>query len=240
MATVLMATQQEIPPVLWLSPRGELLVAGQPVRPKANGVVRTRALGGYAYSFAGPKSGILLGDLPPLRLTGSMTVATWINPRSYVDDGPGAQILFRGDDRSGLDPYTLVIHGDGTVNFGINDEHYQGMSVSAELPLNRWSHVAATFSDKTGELNLFLNGERVAYARTSKRPFATLDAGTAPGVSIGNVQNDQGPHNQPFHGMLADLRLYPGVLTPEQAGYGYRPGLENGPVALRPMKRIRS
>ncbi len=36
---------------------------------------------------------------------------------------------------------------------------------------------------------------------TRIRPFARLDDRAAPGVSIGNVQFDKGPHNQPLNGL---------------------------------------
>ena len=211
---------QQVQPTFWMNLKGEFLVEGRAVKPRINpGVFVTRIPEGKAFNFTANKSGILLGDLPQLRLDQSITISTWINPRSYVNDGPGAQILFRGDDRSGHDPYSLAVLGDGTITFGIQNDDDQGMAIRAELPLNRWTHVTGSFDGVTGELNLWLNGEKVAYAKTSKRPFATLNNGFTPGVGIGNVQNDSGPHNQPFNGILADLRVYATALTPDQAGY---------------------
>ena len=217
---LLMSARQEALPALWFNLRGEILVAGEPMNPTFTpGATRFRGQNGATYNFTGQRGGILFGDHPDLKLTGSITVSTWLYPRSYVNDGPGAQILFRGDDRNGLDPYYFVIESDGTINFAVNDDKGRGMKVKAELPLNKWTHITANFNNKTGELNMWLDGEQVAYARTSVRPFKNLDTGTAPGFGIGNVQNNRGPHNQPFNGMLADLRLYDQVLTPEQAGY---------------------
>ncbi|HWD39402.1 MAG TPA: LamG domain-containing protein [Fimbriimonas sp.] len=211
--------RQEPTPVLWFDLKGNVLVNGHSANAQFNpGVGKVNTPDGLAYNFAGHKSGILLGDNAALRLTGSIAVSAWIYPRSYVNDGPGAQILFRGDDRCGHDPYTLVIQGDGTINFGIQNDDDQGMAVKGELPLNRWTHVLGSFNDQTGELALWLNG-REAYAHTVKRPFANLQPAFTPGVGVGNVQNDKGPHNQPFNGMLADLRLYSQVITPNELGY---------------------
>lgn len=206
-------------PTLWLNPNGQISIEGRSFKPRFTDGVRTyRTHLGTAYDFSGPRSGLHFGDLNQLKITGSMTVALWINPRSYVNDGPGAQILFRGDDRSGVDPYTLVIHNDGTINFGIQDEEHKGMKVSAELPLHRWSQVVANWDQETGFLRMWMNGECVAMARTSHLPFADLDSNHAPGVTVGNVQNDRGPHNQPFNGVVVDLRLYKGAWTPEDLG----------------------
>ncbi len=216
--------RQEPTPVLWFDLKGNVLVNGHSANAQFNpGVGKVNTPDGLAYNFAGHKSGILLGDNAALRLTGSITVSAWIYPRSYVNDGPGAQILFRGDDRCGHDPYTLVIQGDGTINFGIQNDDDQGMAVKGELPLNRWTHVLASFNDQTGELALWLNGREEAYAHTVKRPFANLQPAFTPGVGVGNVQNDKGPHNQPFNGMLADLRLYSQVITPNELGYSRAP-----------------
>ncbi|HVT12640.1 MAG TPA: LamG domain-containing protein [Fimbriimonadaceae bacterium] len=202
-------------PVLWLAPTGEVLVQGKAVQPRiTEGAWRVRLSGGYAYNFNGVHGGVLLPDYSGLRLTGSMTMSLWLNLRSYVNSGPGAQILFRGDDRCGLDPYDLVIHSDGTIWFAVQDEQDHGYGVAGEIPLNRWTHVVATFDASTGQLKLWLNDELVAFGKTTRRPFQVLDNSYAPGIGIGNVQNDHGPHNQPLNGMIADLRLYDRVVEP--------------------------
>ena len=206
--------------MLWMNLRGQVLVQGKPAPVRFNpGVTRQRFYDGISYNFFGPKSGILIPDLPALRLTGSMTVSAWVNPRNFVKDGDGAEILFRGDDRNGMDPYWFVIEGDGTINFGVSNEEGRGMKIKAELPLHKWSHVTANFDVETGDMNMWINGERVAYARTAHHPYATLQVPFTPGVGIGNVQNDHGPHNQPFDGYLADLRLYNVTVTPDRAGF---------------------
>ncbi|MBC8066533.1 MAG: LamG domain-containing protein [Chlorobia bacterium] len=209
-------------PVLWLNPNGKVTIDGRSFTPRfAPGARVIRTQHGATYDFSGPRSGVHFGDLSQLKITDSMTVALWINPRSYVNDGPGAQILFRGDDRNGVDPYTLVIHGNGTINFGVQNAEDRGAHVGAELPLNRWAHIVANWDAETGFLRFWMNGELVGMTKTSNKPFADLDQGQAPGLSVGNVQNDRGRHNQPFNGMLADLRLYQGAWTPDDLGFGF-------------------
>jgi hypothetical protein len=216
----MLAARQEVVPTLWLNLRGDVLVAGRPASPRFTpGASRYRSRDGVVYNFSGQHGGILFDDLPALALTKSITISTWIYPRSYVNDQCGAEILFRGDDRCGIDPYWFAIESDGTINFGLSDADGRGMKVKADLPLNRWTHVTASFDAQTGALNMWLDGEHAAYARTKSRPFLKLDPNQSPGVGIGNVQNDRGPHNQPFNGMLADLRLYPVALAPEQVGF---------------------
>lgn len=211
-------------PMLWMRPDGAVTVQGQTIRAQFSpGTRRMNTPRGWGYDFSGPKSGILLPDLPELALSHSMTVAAWIRPRAYVTDGPGAQILFRGDDRSGLDPYDLVIHPDGTIWFAIQNDREQWAAVGAELPLGQWTHVCASYDESGGPtkrvLRMWIDGKLVAMSTTSRAPLSNLDKRWTPGLGIGNVQNDRGPHNQPFNGTLFDLRLYDVVLEPDETGY---------------------
>lgn len=225
-------------PVLWVRPDGKVAVEGKVVSPTFSpGVRRIPAQTGWGYDFDGKRSGILLPDLKPLALTKSMTVAVWLRPRSYVNDGPGAQVLFRGDDRCALDPYTLVIHANGNVVFGIQNEAEQGNCVGAELPLNKWTHVTASLDALTGKISMWLNGELAGFSYTTKKPIQNLDGAWAPGIGIGNVQNEKGPHNQPFNGTLFDLRLYSAVVNPPDAGF--RPnGVIDPPVIAQQQGQI--
>ncbi|HMS55442.1 MAG TPA: LamG domain-containing protein [Fimbriimonadaceae bacterium] len=219
-ATLLATSRQPIQtPVVWLHPEGQILVEGKAFSPRTSeGTKRVKTANGWGYDFDGVRSGLLFGDLPAAQLTQSLTVSTWLYLRSYVNDGPGAQILFRGDDRNGHDPFFLVIHGDGTINFAVQNEHDKGRHITAEFPLNRWVHVVATFNAESGRMRLFLNGDLMAMTITSLTPFAQLQSDYAPGFSIGNVQNNIGPHNQPINGIINDLRLYRGDLDLEEFG----------------------
>jgi hypothetical protein len=203
-------------PSLWMHPSGKIFVEGRAFEPRfVSGVRRIATHLGTTYDFAGKRSGVQFGDLPQLRITESITVSLWINPRSYVNEGPGAQILFRGDDRIGVDPYFLAIHGDGTLNFAVQQEDQKIRHVAADLAKNRWSQIVAHWEAETGYLKMWLDGELVGLAKTTVRPFSSLDGRYAPGFSIGNVQNENGPHNQPFNGMIADLRIYRGAWSPD-------------------------
>ncbi len=224
---------QVVPPLLWLAPSGQIEVAGKPVSARVTpGASRIRLPGGYGFSFDGTHGGVLLPDLPALRLTGSMTMSVWINLRSYVNTGPGAQVLFRGDDRNGLDPYDLVVHSDGTIWFAVQDDQDRGFGVAGEIPLRQWTHVLGSFDATKGELKLWLNHELVATAKTTRRPFETLDNAFAPGIGIGNVQNDHGPHNQPLNGMITDLRLYDRIFEPDAIDEGVPPWTGDPPLAF--------
>jgi len=210
---------QMSPPILWLKPSGEIEVAGRPVEAKFTpGASRVKIPGGFGFDFNGTHGGILLPDLVPLRLTGSMTISVWLDLRGYASSGataPGAQVLFRGDDRGGLDPYSLTVHSDGTIFFGIDDSDNKTAAVSGPISLNKWTHVIASFDAIHGQLMLWVGNELVATSNTKIVPLGELDRKSAPGIGIGNVQNDHGPHNQPLNGIVADLRLYDTPVEPD-------------------------
>ncbi|MEQ1934539.1 MAG: LamG domain-containing protein [Fimbriimonadaceae bacterium] len=208
-------------PVLWLQPSGQITLSGKAFEPALSpGTRKIKTERGATYDFSGARPGMMFQDAPALALTDSFTISSWIYPRRHNN----AQILFRGDDRNALDPYTFVIHGDGTINFCLQNASGVGFAVTTEIQLKQWSHVVASWDMPARRLNLWLNGELVAFATTSVQPFSVLDKGWAPGVGIGNVQNDKGPHNQPFDGQLSDLRLTRGVWTPADLAFR-KPGI---------------
>ena len=212
-------------PVLWLDPRGSLLVDGVPVRGRMTpGAEMVRTPLGLGLDLSGRRGGLLLGDLPALKLTGSLTISTWIYLRSHVSAGSAGQILFRGDDRNANDPYHLTILPTGMVQFGIDSADGSRPGVETEIPTKRWVHVTATFDAEEQELRLWLGDRLKATRATEKLPISGLDGKFAPGIGIGNVQNDRGPHNHPLDGLLVDLRLYASAIKPGEAGY--RAGLD--------------
>jgi hypothetical protein len=208
-------------PVLWLRLDGVLQVPRPRLLP-GTGAVRTPD-GGWGLELDGIGSGIELPDDRRLQITRSLTISAWLFPTLFTNEhnsAPGAQILFRGDDRSGLDPYHLTVLSDGTVAFAVNNLRSQGSIVTAPIQTRRWTHVLGSLDDNTGEMKLFLDGRLVARKRTSVRPFRRLDIAARPGIGIGNVQAASGgAHNQPYHGKIADLRLYNQALDPRQVGF---------------------
>jgi hypothetical protein len=217
-ACVVLACSCGSRPVLWLNPNGQILLSGKEARATfEDRVTRLRTPLGVTYDFWGSRSAIRFADLPAFHLTGSMTIAAWIYPRSYAIDSSGSQILFRGDDRPGLDPYYLRLEQDGRVHFSIQNEQNVPCQVSAPAPLRHWTRITANFDAKTGKMEIWSDGARQDSAITAVRPLNDLDLTAAPGVGVGNL--NEGRFNQPYDGLLADLRLYSTALGPRQAGF---------------------
>jgi hypothetical protein len=165
-----------------------------------------------AFSFDGVDDRAEVADADSLKFTNSMSIEGWILVRGYSTTTHGF-ILFRGDDRGGLDPYTLSIETNGKLTCQVNNGNASS-SVAAPVPLGQLVHVAATLDDATGSMKLYENGAVVAQTATAVRPFRDLDPASNPGIGIGNA-NGSSPssYNAPFNGLIDELSVYNRALT---------------------------
>ena len=125
--------------------------------------------------------------------------------------------------------YDVFVTTGQTINFGVTNAKGEGFSVGQAIPLNTWTQVLGSYNAKTGDILLWINHEKVAAAKKAQPPFVDLDPAYTPGVSIGNVQNNHGPHNQPINGVIADLRMYDQALEPDVVDTA-NPMWENPPL----------
>jgi hypothetical protein len=149
---------------------------------------------------------IRIPDNPVFELTNSLSVEGWIRL-----SGAGNVIFWRGDRRSGLDPYALSLDGSTNLHFLISDEVSYAQAGPVPLTIGAWHHVAATLDGSTGNLGLYVNGSLITSTTTTLRPFAALDPTLEPSVGIGNVGETQ---NQfPFNGRIDEISLYSRALS---------------------------
>jgi hypothetical protein len=165
-------------------------------------VPATGAADKFSMQFDGLSQRIFVPDTSTLALTHSMTVEAYIKVLGQF--GAADDIVFRGDDRLGLDPYVLNVL-NGQLRFVITNAANVQAGASAPVPLNTWVHVAGELDDASGQLSVWINGVMANSIITTVRPFATLDAGSTPGVGIGNVQSAN--YNQYFDGFIDELRI---------------------------------
>jgi hypothetical protein len=176
-----------------------------------NGVSYSTGVVGKGFCFNGIDGRINFPDVDYLKLTGSLTIEGWINISSYPVAHEG-HILFRGDDRIGLDPYDLRIIPGGKIEMLIASQS-EYIKLNAPIPSRQFVHVAATLDSLTGSLRLYLNGTIAAETTTTIRPFRDLSQSYAPGIGIGNTQGSGSEHNSPFHGTIDELSVYKRSLT---------------------------
>jgi hypothetical protein len=175
-----------------------------------------------AFHFDGVDDRVQVADSASLKLTNSLTIEAWVKADSLTPSG--GVILFRGDDRGGLDPYSLSTTQNGALQFQISSLT-QGMSVTAPMPVGQFVHVAGTLDDATGEMSLYINGVLTSQTVTTVRPFGDLDPNSNPGIGIGNHGGyPQTPHNFPFKGLIDELKLYNTPLTTEEVLANFNAG----------------
>jgi hypothetical protein len=163
--------------------------------------------GEVGQAFHCTASTIRIVDGPAFQLTNALTIEGWVRPGS---DG-SYEILWRGDDRPGLDPYLLSMQGNNNIVFGICDANNNTATVGngVNIPYNQWTHVAGTFDGSVGILSLYTNGILAAQVTTTIRPMAALDPSQDPAVCIGSINNG----GFQYHGDIDELSLYSRALA---------------------------
>jgi len=178
---------------------------GNPIYVSDSGSVPGSILG---LDFNGTSSRIFVPDYALLQLTHSLTLDAYIRIDGPVGGCCGlGQIVFRGDDRGGLDPYYLAVNASGQLQFGIyNASNQQAVLVSpSPLSTGVFIRVTGSLDDATGMQRLFVNGTMVAAQFTTIRPFAQLDASENPGLGIGNTQGTA--YAEYFNGVIDEVNI---------------------------------
>lgn len=176
-------------------------------------IPQTGAPDSLSMLFNGVNQRVFIPDSPALALTHSLTLEAYIDPL-IIPTASASQIVFRGDDRVGLDPYELSLV-DGELRFLVADS--SNNTAIVEVPftaVNKWTFVAGTLDDATGVMDLYENGDLVASGTTTIRPYATLDSAKNPGLGIGNTQS--GNYNEYFNGYIDEVRISDVALSPSQ------------------------
>jgi hypothetical protein len=179
-----------------------------------NPLHQTGATNARSLDFNGVDQRIFIPDSPQFELTHSFTLEAFFKLRPITSPDFAGQIIYRGDDRIALDPYTLTVLPDGNLDLRIesltNEFHLQAPIGD----FNQWHHVAGTLDDNTGDVKLFVDGTLEASTVTSVRPFAALDPNWLPGLGIGDVQSDN--YAEHFNGLIDEVRISDVALQPNQ------------------------
>ncbi|MSR60203.1 MAG: LamG domain-containing protein, partial [Planctomycetaceae bacterium] len=173
-----------------------------------NGATYSAGQMGQAFSFDGVNDRVQVADSASLKLTASMSIEGWVKADSVPVPGQQGEILFRGDDRGGLDPYSLSVQSSGGLRFEVVSLS-AAVSVSTPMPLGQFVHIAATLDDASGAMSLYLNGVLMSQTTTTVRPFGDLDPASNPSIGIGNHGGyPTSPHNFPFAALIDELKVY--------------------------------
>ena len=163
---------------------------------------------GQGFRFVGANNQrVYIPDNPAFQLTNSLTIEGWFKING------GWSLLARGDNRPGLDPYSLSLQPDLTLAFTIEDASNTAVAVRTPnaLPTGVWLHLAATLDGTTGTMSIYTNGNLAAQATTAIRPMGPLNPAYDPSVCIGNVAGQNIAY--PFDGWADEVGLYSRALS---------------------------
>lgn len=155
---------------------------------------------GSALSFNGFNAKVTIPDAASLRLSGAMTLEAWVNPSAI--DTTWRDVIQKGDDNYFLLATTSSGPPAAGGTFGGVNAYSLGPS---NLPLNTWTHLAATYDGAT--LRLFVNG-----SQASSSPRTGNIALSASPLEIGG----DSVFGQFFQGMIDEVRIFNVARTPTQ------------------------
>jgi fibronectin type 3 domain-containing protein len=161
---------------------------------------------GAALSFNGSSNLVSVPDAASLDLAAALTTEAWVRPTALSD---WRTVLFKDGSLGGM-VYNLYAHGTAATNVPTAELNIGGdkaVSGTTALPLNTWTHLAATYDGAT--MRLYVNGAQVAQrAQTGLIPASTgaLRIG-------GNTV-----YREYFAGLIDEVRVYNRALSAGEVG----------------------
>jgi hypothetical protein len=173
-----------------------------------NGILRggmdfTSGISGQAFA-AGSGRRVFVPDSRDFEVS-SFTIGAWVNV-----EADGYCVFFRGDNRTGFDPFALSGDLTGRMNLSITAVSGESETISAPITYHVWHQVTGTFDAGSHNLRLYIDGKLVAKKITSIEPLRRLDDSQVPGLGIGNVQDY---YDFPFQGAIDEVVLFSRALS---------------------------
>jgi glucose/arabinose dehydrogenase len=160
---------------------------------------------GNALSFDGVNDWVTAADSPLLDLTTGMTLEAWVFPTAH-GNGTWRNVIMK--ERPGGEAYNLYSNVDLNVPqvwIDPNANTWLDARGTSQLPLNAWTHLAATFNGST--LILYVNGVQVGSRAVSGAILTSTGALRIGGNSV---------WGEFFQGRIDEIRVYNRALTPSE------------------------
>jgi chitodextrinase len=156
---------------------------------------------GNALTFNGSTAVVTIGNAASLQLTTAMTLEAWVNPT--VVNSAWRDVIYKGNDNYFLEGTS---QGSSAPVAGGTFGTAHGLALgTAALPVNTWSHLAATYDGAT--LRLYVNGVQVGSLAQTGNIVTSANPLQIGGDSI---------YGQYFAGMIDEVRVYNIALTAAQ------------------------
>jgi len=171
-------------------------------------------IGAGALQFDGVDDYVNLGSPSSLDNLASSTVAAWI----YLTKGTGNKMIWGKGSRHRL----WIVNRYVTYDFGYNTTNQRRNSAANVIPLNTWTHVAATktSSNLGSTIRIYVNGAETSYPDSGTDGAGGINADGAYNAWIG--EDIYG--SLAFQGAIDDLRVYNRTLSPVEVQQLYNMG----------------
>ena len=181
------------------------------------------AISNKVYSSSGADKGV---NSQCQIMTTAFTMEAWVNPADVSSENDIMSQYFGNAQTNDL-IFNVQKGGQARCFF----RNFSGALLSTQqVPVGRWTHIAATCDGDT--MSLYLNGALDATA--TRTALAPLVPHNGPIVICGLKANN----NTPFRGMLSDLRVWSRARSAEEIGNDFMrrlTGTEAGLVGYWPM-----
>lgn len=173
-----------------------------------NGVTFAPGVVGQAFSFDGVDDFVQAPDSPNLRPT-RITVDAWVFPQTFASHSD--VFVARDGGTAGTRSWNFQAHHDGFAPACLNKPAFSmfidGSNVFAcgttTLPLNQWSHLAATFDGST--IRIYVNG----VLEGQSAAVGNLDAAVGTSLTIGAL----GGAFDFFKGLVDEVEVFSRALN---------------------------
>jgi subtilisin-like proprotein convertase family protein len=129
-----------------------------------------------------------------LNLTGSFSIEAWVNPANTNNKG----VISKGGALGTSLKYAMRITSS-RVSLITNGAARISSKTTSLVPLNAWTHIAATYNSASGQFKIYING----LSDTS----ATV-AGAAPTTNTDSLFIGISGNSTPFNGQIDEVRLW--------------------------------
>lgn len=165
-----------------------------------------------------------VGNLKP---GNAFTLEAWVYPTGFRDysgrEKHGLNFMYKGRIGSHID-FVFALQENGILCIG-NTYGYLGV-MNKRVPGSKWTHVAVTLNNNTGDIRFYINGAYVGQGsgwqgRNPGRKGFVYYSGEE--LDIGGFnQRGWGYNNDNFKGSMADVRIWNVVRTPQQIADNYK------------------
>ena len=174
-------------------------------------------------------------------LSGSaLTLSAWIAPRMFEWDDPNAAAngtefltaVVSQYDEAGNAGALLGYHRHGAWSFqvGIGDRFVKLWDDGHPIQKYEWNHIAATFDGATGQMAMYLNGEKIA-SRTVYEGASVEACPTWLYIGRNSDSNTVGSATCNMHsGLIDEVKIYNAAVSEEDIRAQYEAGLVDGKV----------